>query len=101
MVSVPLIKHCSPKIATALSKRLFWGVPTRMIFEFYFILALTAFNNMLNPNTDASVIVAYVVLVVLFVYTAYIYYTLCVALRVQGDTQRLRDKKVMQVLLFI
>ena len=57
-----------------------------MIFEFYFILALTAWNNMLNPNTDASVVIAYVVLVVLFIYTAYIYYTLCVALRVQGDS---------------
>ena len=59
-----------------MSKRLFWGIPMRLAFEFYFILALTAWHNMTGPrDPDASRITAYIVLVILIGFTIYIYYS--------------------------
>ena len=49
MASIPLMRICYPKGAEAMSKRLYWGVPMRMAFEFYFILALTSWHNMKGP----------------------------------------------------
>ena len=88
MVMLPLIRRCSPSTADKLSKRLYWGVPIRMIFEFYFILALTAWHNMKNETTDASKLIAYLVLVVLICFTLYIYYTFVLTLSVRAGSPR-------------
>lgn len=86
MLAVPMIRRCSPKTADSLSKRLYWGVPTRMVIEFFFILALTSMHNMRSDTLDASKVTAYVVLVILTVYLAYMYYTLALAFGVRAET---------------
>ena len=101
MLAVPLIKRLSPKTAESLSKRLYWGVPIRLVFEFYFILALTSWNNMNNTETDVSVMVSYVVLVSLSVFTLYLVYTLMLACGVRGDTEREKNKQIQQLLFFV
>jgi hypothetical protein len=50
---LPIMRRCSPKTAASLSTFLFWGVPIRMIFEFYFILALTSWHNLLEPESNS------------------------------------------------
>ena len=86
MLSVYLIRKCSPKTADSLSKRLFWGVPMRMVIEFFFILALTSMHNMRSDTLDASKVVAYIVIVILTVFLAYMYYTLALAFGVRAET---------------
>lgn len=101
MLAVPLIRRCSPKTADSLSKRLYWGVPTRMMFEFYFILALTSWNNMLNQSTDASLLAAYAVLVVLFIYTGYVFYTYCLVMGIKAKDKKDKSKQVREMLYFL
>ena len=86
MLAVPMIKRCSPRAADSLSKRLFWGIPTRMVIEFFFILALTSMHNMLSDKFDASKMTAYVVFVMLTIYLAYMYFTLALAFGVRAET---------------
>ena len=101
LVAVPLIRRCAPGTADSIAKRLMWGVPMRMMFEFYFILALTAWNNMNAPEPDASKLAAYFVLAVLFAFTFYMYYTFALAYGVNADTERAIDKEVYQMLRFV
>lgn len=72
------------------------------MLEFYFILALTAWNNMLGPEKpDASRITAYAVIFVLLVWTGYIYYSFILAICARGNTQRETDKEVQRILLYM
>ena len=54
MVSLPILRRVAPNMAESLSKRLFWGIPVRLMFEFYFILALTGWLNMLSPEAGSD-----------------------------------------------
>ena len=101
MIAIPLIRRCAPKTADGLAKRLFWGIPIRMMFEFYFILALTSWNNMNNPESDVSKVTAMFVLAVLFAFTLYIYYIFALAFNVKGENERHVNKDVQKMLQFI
>lgn len=71
------------------------------MFEFYFILALTSWNNMNNPESDVSKVTAMFVLAVLFAFTLYIYYIFALAFNVKGENERHVNKDVQKMLQFI
>lgn len=101
MVSVPIVRRFSEKKAEALSKRLFWGIPVRLAFEFYFILALCSWNNMNNPSADISVYASYIVLICLFTFTAYLYYVMALVHNINEDDAIAKKNKIKQLLVFI
>lgn len=92
MILQPL---CPQKCSISLKKRLYWGLPVRMSFEFFFILALTSLHNTLNEETqDVSLYVSYGVIISLCLYTLYIWYIFIVSMTVKGDTEREKKKMV-------
>ena len=99
MIMTPI---CPQKCSVGIKKRLFWGLPVRMSFEFFFILALTSLHNMLNSETtDVSLYVSYAVIICLSIYTAYVWYIFILSLNVKAETEREKKKTVQALLLFI
>lgn len=60
-------------LALQLEKRLYWGLPIRLYFEFFFIIAVSSWHNMLKQGDEVSTYLSYFNLAFLFITLAYVY----------------------------